>query len=54
VGLLVTLRLKDRTPAPPGKDADPQEYPWYFKGRGHRMAVIGVRRFRVERCEKAH
>jgi len=66
VGLLVTLHSKDRSPAPPGKDADPQEYPWYFKGREakpvarpqaetvRRMAVIGVRRFRVERCEKAH
>jgi hypothetical protein len=62
----VTLRPKDRSPAPPGKDAGPQEYPWYFKGREakpvarpqaetvRRMAVIGVRRFRVERCEKAH
>jgi hypothetical protein len=48
------LRPKDRSPAPPGKDADPQESFWDFKGRGRRMAVIGGRRFRVERFEKAH
>jgi len=66
VGLLVTFHPKDRSPAPPGKDADPQEYPWYFKGREakpvarpqaatvRRMAVIGERRSRVECCEKAH
>ena len=41
-------------PAPPGKDADPKEYPWYFEGRGRSLAVIGGRRFRVERCGKAH
>jgi hypothetical protein len=50
----VTLHSKDRPPAPPGKDAGPQEYPWYFKGRGRRLVVIGGRRFRVERCGKAH
>jgi hypothetical protein len=32
-------------PAPPGKDADPKEYPRYFKGRGRRLAVIGARDF---------
>src|SRR3954470_22923757 len=31
VGLLVTLRPRDRPPAAPGKDADPKEYPWYFE-----------------------
>jgi hypothetical protein len=50
----VTLHSKDRPPAPPGKDADPQESLRDFKGRGRRLAVIGGRRFRVERCEKAH
>jgi len=50
----VTLRPEDRLPAPPGKDADPQESLWDFKGRGRSMAVIGDRRFRVERCGKAH
>jgi hypothetical protein len=54
VGLLVTLHAKDRSPAPLGKDADPQESLWDFKGRGHSPAVIGDRRLRVERCEKAH
>ena len=54
VGLLVTLHSKDRTPAPPGKDADPQESLWDFKGRGRSLAVIGVRRFRVGRHEQAH
>jgi adenosine deaminase len=29
-------------PAPPGKDADPKEYPRYFEGRGRRLAVIGA------------
>jgi hypothetical protein len=60
------LRPRDRSPAPPGKDAGPQEYPWYFKGREakpvarpqaetvRRMAVIGDRRSRAERREKAH
>src|SRR5215211_5067541 len=43
VGLLVTLQLKDRSPAPPGKDADPKESLWDFEGRGRRMAVIGAR-----------
>jgi hypothetical protein len=47
VGLLVTSHAKDRSPAPPGKDADPQESLWDFKGRGRRMAVIGDRRFRA-------
>jgi len=54
VGLLVTLRPQDRPLAPPGEDADPKEYPWYFEGRGRRMAVISGRRLRVERYEKAH
>jgi len=54
VGLLVTLHSKDRPPAPPGKDADPKESLRDFEGRGRSMAVIGGRRFRVERCEKAH
>jgi hypothetical protein len=54
VGLLVTLRPKDRPPVPPGKDADPKESLWDFEGRGRSLAVIGGRRFRVERCEKAH
>jgi len=54
VGLLGTLRPEDRPPAPPGKDADPKESLWDFEGRGRRMAVIGGRRFRVERFEKAH
>ena len=31
MGLLVTLHSKERPPAPPGKDADPKEYPWYFE-----------------------
>jgi hypothetical protein len=48
------LRLEDRPPAPPGKDADPQESLWDFKGRGRRIAVIGGRRFKVERPEGAH
>ena len=43
-----------KTPAPSGKDADPKEYPWYFEDRGRRRAVIGGRRFRVQRCGKAH
>jgi hypothetical protein len=57
VGLLVALRPKDRPPAPPGKDADPKEYLWYFEGREAkpvtsrqarqcRVAVIGGRRER--------
>jgi hypothetical protein len=54
VGRLVTLHPKDRPPAPPGWDADPQESLWDFKGRGRSVAVIGGRRFRVERCETAH
>jgi hypothetical protein len=54
VGLPVPLRPKDRSPAPPGKDADPKESLWDFEGRGRRMAVIGDRRFRAERCGKAH
>jgi hypothetical protein len=54
VGLLGTLRLEDRPPAPPGKDADLQESLWDFKGRGRRMAVIGGRRFQVGRFERAH
>jgi hypothetical protein len=48
------LHSKDRSPAPPGKDADPKESFWDFKGRGRRMAVIGGRRFRVERCGRDH
>src|SRR3954452_13909140 len=52
VGLLVTLHSKDRSPAPPGKDADPKEYPWYFEDRGRRLAGIGGRRFWGERCGK--
>ena len=31
VGLLVAFHSNDRPPAPPGKDADPKEYPWYFE-----------------------
>jgi MFS family permease len=31
VGLLVTFHSKDRPPAPPGEDADPQESLWDFK-----------------------
>jgi hypothetical protein len=54
VGLLVTFRSKDRPLAPPGEDADPKEYPWYFEGRGQSPAVISGRRFRVEGCGKAH
>src|SRR5215207_11223066 len=54
VGLLVTLDAKDRSPAPPGKGADPKESLQDFEGRGRSMAVIGDRRFRVERCVKAH
>src|SRR5215207_2518358 len=54
VGLLVTLHSKDRPPAPPGKDADPKESLRDFEGRGRSMAVVGDRRFRVERCVKAH
>jgi hypothetical protein len=66
VGLLVTQQSKDRSPAPRGKDADPQEYPWYFKGREAKpvarplaetvrsLAVIGECRFRAQCCEKAH
>jgi hypothetical protein len=54
VGPVVTFRLKDRPPAPPGKDADPKESLWDFEGRGRRMAVIGGRRFQVERCGRAH
>jgi len=50
----VTLRPKARSPAPPGKDADPKESLWDFEGRGRSLAVIGGRRFRAERCEKAH
>ena len=37
-----------------GEDADLKEYPWYFEGRGQSPAVISGRRFRVERCGKAH
>jgi hypothetical protein len=47
VGLLVTSRPQERSPAPPGKDADPQESFPDFKDRGRRMAVIGDRRLRV-------
>jgi hypothetical protein len=54
VGLLVTWHTKDRSPAPPGKDADPKEYLWYFEGRERGLAVIGDRRFRVPRCGEAH
>jgi hypothetical protein len=54
VGPLVMLRPTDRPPAPPGEDAAPQESLWDFKGRGQRIAVIGGRRFRVERCGRAH
>jgi hypothetical protein len=62
VGLLLTVRLKDWPPAPPGKDADPQESLWDFKGRGRSMAADlfaasranSDRRFQVQRCEKAH
>jgi hypothetical protein len=54
VGLLVTVCSKDRSPAPPGKDADPRESSSDFKGRGRSTAGIGGRRFRVQRCEKAH
>jgi hypothetical protein len=50
----VTVHSKDRSPAPPGTDADPKESLRDFKGRGRSMAVIGVRRFRVECCEKGH
>ena len=52
------------TNRPPYEDADPQESLWDFKGREAkpvasearqcRMAVIGGRRFRVERFEEAH
>jgi hypothetical protein len=61
----VALHSKDRSPAP-GKDADPQESLREFKGREAKpvarpqaetvrsMAVIGDRRFRVERRQKAH
>jgi hypothetical protein len=54
VGLLVSLCAEDRPPAPPGEDADAQESLWDFKRRGRRMAVIGGRRFRVQRREEAH
>jgi hypothetical protein len=47
-------RPKDRSPAPPGKDEDPKESVQDFEGRGRRMAVIGDRRFRVGRRERAH
>ena len=40
--------------APPGKDAAPKESLWDFEGRGRRLAVISGRRFRVERCGRAH
>jgi hypothetical protein len=58
----VAVHWKDRPPVPPGKDADPQESPWDFKGRGRSMAVYlfaasranSARRFRVERCGRAH
>jgi hypothetical protein len=50
----VTFRPKDRPLAPPGEDTDLKEYPWYFEGRGQSPAVISGRRFRVERCGKAH
>jgi len=50
----VALHLKDRSPAPPGKDADLKESLWDFEGRGRSMAVNGGRRFQVERREKAH
>jgi hypothetical protein len=48
------LRPKDRSAAPPGKDADPKESRGDFEGRGRSMAVIAGRRFRVERCGRAH
>src|SRR3954451_4721731 len=31
VGVPVAMRPRDRPPAPPGEDADPKEYPWYFE-----------------------
>jgi hypothetical protein len=33
----------ERSLAASGKDADPQESFWDFKGRGHRQAVISGR-----------
>ena len=54
VGLLVTLRPKDRSPAPPGKDADPQESLWDFKGRGRRQAAISGRSKGVETPGSGH
>ena len=58
-GSPVTVRPEDRAPAPPGKDADPQECLWHFKGceakpvtseaRQCGLAVIGDRRFRAQR-----
>ena len=38
VGLLVTFRPKDRRLAPPGKDADPKEYPGMSLLRGEAVA----------------
>ena len=39
----VTGGSRGRAAAPTGKDADPQECPWHFKGRGRSLSVIDVR-----------
>jgi hypothetical protein len=60
------LHSKDRSPAPPGKDADPPESLWDFKGREakpvarpqaetvRRQAAISDRSKGVRTCGREH
>jgi hypothetical protein len=43
VGRFVGRGVLGRSLAPAGKDADPPECLWHFKGRGRRQAVISGR-----------
>src|SRR4051812_13439823 len=51
---LVRHGVPGRPPAPPGKDAVPQETLWDFKGRGRRQAVISGRSRGVRACGWGH
>jgi len=50
----VTIVLQGRAAASAGKDADPQECPWHFKGRGHSLPVIDARHLQDDRCGTDH
>jgi hypothetical protein len=39
-------------PAPPGKDAGSKVWPCHIEIRGHRLAVIGARRFACNVCAR--